>query len=502
LCAGNYVVTITTGDGIIILDTIRLTEPPSLSVSANITDAMEGGDGAINLSVSGGTPPYGVQWNDPGMSVTQNLSGLDAGEYSVTITDDNGCTYTAGPFEVRDGGAIAADVTDVACFGDMTGEIVITNVNCGPGPFTYLWSTDATTESIADLVAGSYAVTVTASDGTTCETSFTVDGPDSAIEVAIDTTNETSAGNDGSIDLTVSGGVSPYTFLWDNNAMTEDLSGLAAGSYTVTITDQFGCEVVETILIRGNEMFVELMISDFNTYGVSCAGECDGELIAASVNGVGNLSYSWSNGETTQSLVGLCAGSYTVTVTDEIGQTAVATAEVTEPPALALSVEVMDALEPGSSDGSATAVVSGGVPPYSYQWHNGSNSASIQAQPPGSIVVFVTDDNNCEVMQQASIGIRGIPCYSAISVITPNGDGKNDQFVVQCVFDLPNRLMIFNRYGGLEFEMDNYDNSWEGTDNDGEVLSDGGYHWVLEVFLNNGDTRVYRGTVALVRSLD
>ena len=105
-------------------------------------------------------------------------------------------------------------------------------------------------------------------------------------------------------------------------------------------------------------------------------------------------------------------------------------------------------------------------------------------------------------MHQNEICIDGIDCYEAITVITPNGDGKNDEFMIQCIFELPNRLVIYNRYGGKEFEMENYDNSWIGTDNSGNDLSDGGYHWVLEVYLNNGDLRVFKGTVSLLRSLD
>ena len=502
LCAGDYTVTITTGDGIIISDVITLAEADPVSVSANITDVVDGGDGAVMITVSGGTEPFTYLWDDPGMSETKDITGLDAGQYSVTITDSNGCVFTAGPFEVRDGAAIAGAVTNVACFGESTGAIDLTVGDCGTAPHMFAWSNDATTEDISGLPAGMYTVTVTNTEGTTCEATFTVQQSGSAIVVEVDTMNETSAGNNGAIDLTVTGGQGPYTYLWDNDATTQDLTNLSAGAYTVTITDQFGCEVVETIAIRGNALFVDLLISEFNGFGTSCAGVCDGEIIADPSNQVGAVTYAWSNSATSQSVTELCAGSFSVTVTDELGQTAVATVEITEPLALSVEVDVTCASEPGASDGAATAIVSGGIAPYAFQWGTGATSPSIQNQSPGSVVLFVTDDNNCENMQQIDICIDGIPCYTAISTITPNGDGKNDRFVMSCLFDFPNRLSMFNRYGGLEFRMENYNNSWEGTDQDGNVLSDGGYLWVLEVFLPNGQDRIYRGTVAIVRSLD
>lgn len=503
LAAGDYVVTITTNDNqIIIPDTVTLIAPDPITVNANITDATEGGDGAVSITVSGGTEPYTFQWDDPAMSTTQNISGLDPGAYSVTVTDANGCTFTAGPFMVREGGAIAAEVTHVACFGESTGSIDLTVNDCGEAPFTFVWSNDATSEDLVDIPGGEYSVTVTSSDGMTCETSFTVTEPASALEVSVDVTDDTGGTGDGAIDLTVSGGETPYAFSWADGPSSEDRTGLSAGSYAVTITDGRGCQIEETILVRGDALFVNIAITEYNDFGVSCFSECDGELIAMTGNGIGSLTFAWSNGATTQSNDELCAGSYSVTVTDETGQEAVATAEVIEPGQLQISVDVQCASEPGATDGSAVATVSGGVAPYSYEWSTGGSTSSIQNQTPGPAVVFVADANNCEVMQQLDICIEGIDCYEAIDVITPNGDGKNDRFVVQCVFDLPNTLSVYNRYGGLEFEMDNYDNSWEGTDQAGNLLSDGGYHWVLQVFLNNGDRRIYKGTVALIRSLD
>lgn len=501
LVAGEYSVTITTGtNDMIVLDMILLTDPDPLSVSTSITDVQSGGDGSIDITVTGGTSPYSYLWSND--ETTEDISNLDPGEYSVTITDANGCVFMAGPYTVREEGAIGADVTNVACFGESTGAINITSVGCGAGPYTYLWSNGATTEDINDLAVGAYTVTVTSNDGGTCETSFMVNGPSSAIVITADTTNETGAGGNGRIELTVTGGEPGYDYIWSNGETTKDISGLTSGSYTVTVTDQLDCEVVETFVIRGKELFIEFIVSDYNGYGVSCFGECNGDVFADVSNAVGDLNYLWSTGETSAILGDLCGGSYSLTVTDELGQTAEGSVLLTEPEALDVEVDVTCASSSTSTDGSAIARVNGGVPPYAYEWSNGQTSTSITDQKAGPFVLFVTDDNNCENMHQSEICLVDVDCYEAITVITPNGDGKNDVFMIQCVFELSNRLVIYNRYGGKEFEMDNYDNSWMGTDNSGNELSDGGYHWVLEVHLDNGDLRVFNGTVSLLRSLD
>jgi len=504
LIAGEYAVTITTGtDDEIILDMIVLTDPDPITVNASITDAEEGGDGSIEITVEGGTPDFGYIWSNG--EVTKDIFNLDAGEYAVTITDANKCEVVGGPYTVRDGSnPITGDVTDVACFGASTGAIDIVTVSCGAGPYTYSWSNGADTENIADLTVGTYSVTVTTSDGSTCEASFDVKGPDSAIEITADTTNESGAGGNGAIELTVTGGQGPYSYEWSTGETTQNISGLTSGSYTVTVTDQLGCEEVETIAISGKELVIDFNTSDYNGFGVSCFGECNGDILPDVSNGVGDLEYVWSNGETTGLISNLCGGSYSLTVTDEIGQTAEASVNLTEPDALTVELDVTCASDPGTADGSAIGRVSGGVAPYEYEWNNNEEetSSSISDQKAGPLVLLVTDDNMCENVQQSEICIDGIDCYEAITVITPNGDGKNDDFMIQCVFENSNRLVIYNRYGGKEFEMDNYDNSWQGTDNSGNALSDGGYHWVLEVYLDNGDLRVFKGTVSILRSLD
>jgi gliding motility-associated-like protein len=499
---GKYVVTITVGAQIIIPDTIIVRQLEPIEVTANITDVSGGGNnGAINIIVSGGDGGYQFLWSNT--AITQNITGLSPGPYSVTITDANGCVFVGGPYIVGDGNAVVATINH-DCSQACTGSINITGVNCVAGPHTYQWSVPGQTmATLSDLCAGSYSVTVTGEGGNTCTATFQIVQPPSALAVAVDTMNETSAGNNGEIHLMVSGGQGPYQFNWNpSGPNSPDRTGLAGGSYNVTITDQLGCELIRTIILRGNTLFVDVVGSSFSGFGVSCAGECDAEILALPGNVIPPVTYRWNNGKTGQVIDDVCPGTYTVTVTDQLGSTAVGQYTVTEPPGMLLQLQITCASEPGALDGKAVTALSGGVPPYTYLWSDGSNSPSLQNISTGAYGVTVLDNNNCQSTRRFDICIEGIECYNAITVITPNGDGKNDQFVINCVYDLPSRLFIYNRYGGLEFEMEDYDNSWEGTDQGGDLLSDGGYHWVLFVNLLSGERRVHQGTVSVVRSLD
>ena len=195
--------------------------------------------GAINITVSGGTSPYTYLWSNG--ATTEDISGLDAGTYTVTITDVNGCT-TNLPFSVAANSVtvIATPVvTNTTCTASI-GAINLT-VSGGTSPYTYLWSNGATTEDISGLAAGNYTVTITDANGCTTNLPFTVGTDNVTITATPVVTNTTCTASIGAINITVSGGTSPYTYLWSNGATTEDITGLAAGTYTVTITDANGC---------------------------------------------------------------------------------------------------------------------------------------------------------------------------------------------------------------------------------------------------------------------
>jgi gliding motility-associated-like protein len=249
---------------------------------------------------------------------------------------------------------------------------------------------------------------------------------------------------------------------------------------------------------------LNLVVNDYNGFGVSCAGECDGEILAVVSGGTAPLTYAWSTGSTAAGVDELCPGTYSVTVTDAAGNSAVASATLTEP--LPIDIVLTGTLPSdfGTSDGAIFAVVNGGNPPYEYEWFGPvtGNTAALINIPAGVYTLLVTDESGCTESASEQLLPGNTPCFQAITVFTPNSDGRNDFFIITCVLDTPNRLYIFNRSGAPVYETTDYQNTWTGADGDGQPLPDGGYFWVLEVYPSPGTVQTYRGTVNLLRTAD
>jgi hypothetical protein len=206
-------------------------------------------DGAIDATPSGGTTPYTYLWS-PGGATTEDVGSLSAGVYTITVTDDIGCTADSA-FTVTNTPIITISgvVTDLACNGDGTGAINVT-VGGGVPPYTYVWSHGPTTEDLINLDAGLYSINVTDDEGNGESAPFTVTEPTIIILSAV-VTNAGPGDNDGAIDLTVTGGVPGYTYLWSHGPTTQDVANLSAGNYTVTVTDNTECYVDSTIIVSG-----------------------------------------------------------------------------------------------------------------------------------------------------------------------------------------------------------------------------------------------------------
>ena len=208
--------------------------------------------------------------------------------------------------------------------------------------------------------------------------------------------------SDGSIDVTVTGGTGNYTYLWSNGETTEDLSNIAAGTYTVTATDENGCFVDITVEItESDEMTISETHSDYSGFGVSCFGYEDGFIDVTVAGGTGNYTYSWSNGETTEDLSGIGVGTYTVTATDENGCFIDITVEITEPEGMVLTethsnYNGFGVSCNGASDGSIDVTVTGGAGNYTYSWNNGETTEDISDLTAGTYTLTVTDDNGCQ----------------------------------------------------------------------------------------------------------
>lgn len=386
LAAGSYTVTVTDATSATASASVTISQPTAISASASGTDALcNGGNGSVNLTVSGGISPYTYSWSN-GAS-TQDLASVGAGNYTVTITDANGCTAGSGA-TVNEPTAISASAsaTDAACNGG-NGSVNLT-VSGGTSPYTYSWSNGATTQDLSAVAAGTYNVTVTDDNGCTAGAGATVNEP-TAILATTFASNAACNGGNGAVGLTVSGGTSPYTFSWSNGATTQNLTAVPAGTYTVTVTDNNGCTAGAGSTVN------EPAALNLGIVGTdeSAPGASDGAADLTVGGGTTPYSYSWSNAATTEDISGLSGGTYSVTVTDANGCTASSSVVIntlTSPLAVNITGS-NDASCNGQADGDATATASGGTPPYSYSWTSGATTATATGLSAGSYTVTVTD---------------------------------------------------------------------------------------------------------------
>jgi uncharacterized repeat protein (TIGR01451 family) len=414
LTAGTYTVTVTDAQGCTDEATFTIDEPTTLEIDIDATvltdaDCNGAATGSIDLVVTGGTLPYTYLWNTGATS--EDLNGLTAGTYTVTVTDAQGCTDEA-TFTIEEPTTLEIDITatvltDADCNGSATGAIDLV-VTGGTTPYTYLWSTGATSEDLTGLTAGTYTVTVTDAQGCTDEATFTIDEP-TTLEIDIDATVLTDADCNGSatgaIDLVVTGGTTPYTYLWNTGATSEDLSGLTAGTYTVTVTDAQGCTDEATFIITQPDA-VAIDVAGTVVQAVDCNGFATGSIFLVVIGGTPDYTYAWSGPVTigdTNNATGLTAGTYSVTVTDANGCTDVASFEVTQPAPLLVSNADVNNTSCDSNDGSITLTIEGGTPNYTVSWDNGMTGAAISDLTPGTYTATIEDANGCTLIQTYSI---------------------------------------------------------------------------------------------------
>jgi len=266
--AGSYTVTVTDSLGCVSIAAGTITEPTVLSATFTVVDAttVGGSDGSISATVSGGTPAYTYAWSNS--ATTSNNSALTAGTYFVTITDTNGCSIVDSAV-VADPAAIVlvTDSSNVSCFGaaDGTAKVVASG---GSGTYSYMWSNMATTDSIGGLVPGTYVVTVSDLVGTVTAIDSVVIVEPTPLQLTFAVTNTSAtAATDGAIDLTVIGGSPSFNYSWSNAAITEDLTSIGAGTYTVIVTDVNGCQITDSATVLEPGALANLVITEINYNG-------------------------------------------------------------------------------------------------------------------------------------------------------------------------------------------------------------------------------------------
>lgn len=403
LSAGTYTVTVSDDNSCTALsNTYIITNPAALNIvsetSANVTCFLNS-DGEITIVAAGGTVPITY---DIGAGAQSNgiFGGLPPANYTVTVTDNNGCTISGSIITITQPSELlisSETFTDLTCFESGDGTI---NIQVTGGIGLYEYTLGSLTQSggiFVGLDAGSYQVLVT--DGNGCqEYSSVLDLEEpSHIDITEVHTDVSSCGvTDGSITLTVSGGTPGYSFNWEGpgtfTATTQDITGLAGGIYYLTVTDDTLCTENLTVIISETGAPTVTAVVTNN----SCYGDCEGTISTTTTGGTAPFTYTWWNGMLGDTITGLCAGTYILTVTDDSLCSAFLIAEITQPDSIIITTVVTAETCHSACDGTITVNTSGGSLPYTFDLGTGSQASnSFSGLCPAAYLVTVTDNNGC-----------------------------------------------------------------------------------------------------------
>jgi gliding motility-associated-like protein len=405
LPAGTYTVTASNTSGCSASASYSVTQGAPIALGTPVITEVScfgGNNGSITVNATGGTGTLNYSWNTGG--TTNTISNLIAANYQLTVTDSLGCSVTAS-YTVTQAKAITfgtAVIVSPACFGDSTGSITA-KATGGTGVIHYVWNTGATVATITGLKAGTYTVTATDRSGCTATASYNISQPAQLVFGNPGIINVSCNGDStGSITVSVTGGTGTITYLWNSGATTVTIGNLAAGTYTVTATDSAGCSATAQYNVSQPNAIV---ISNVVITNVTpCFGGNNGSISVSASGGTGTLTYLWSTGATVNTITGLIAGTYTLTVTDLSKCTATASYTVTQPAQVTFGPPVISEVGcNGDSTGSITDSASGGTGTITYIWSTGGTGPAITNLGPGVYSVTATDSLGCSASVSDSI---------------------------------------------------------------------------------------------------
>jgi gliding motility-associated-like protein len=424
---GMYYITVTDSLGCAKVDSIFLNQPLQIAINTIIIEdptCFQQTNGMIVVLAADGFPPYDYQWNDPGNTNSNVLLDVTAGVYTVTVTDNNGCSNSE-TFDLHEVSDILATINEIqypSCFGYRDGMISL-NLSGGTAPLTVVWNTipPSSGTTLNNIGAGIYEYTVTDVNGCQAHGSVEIFEP-LPIEADFIVTPVNCGVSRGSIITSTHGGTPPFTYEWSNGSTSQDLFNIPAGLHSVTITDANNCMIAYDVVVEAlNGLDVSIYPITFN----KCYKDEIASLTVSVSSFADNINYLWNNGSTNDSIFNLPAGIYSITVTDSWGCSGFDSIVVTQPELLEINLTTYNINCNGYGDGSASIIVTGGTIPYNITWFNGSNQYNLTNLEPGPVSVTVTDANGCIVSASGTISqpddplkvelfIQGISCFGAM----------------------------------------------------------------------------------------
>ncbi len=426
LAAGIYAVTVTDANNCSAAGSIAVSDPPVLSVSLGVADALCNGaaDGAATASPAGGTGGYAFLWsNGQTNAAAVDLAG---GPVSVTVTDANGCV-ASGSTTIGEPAALAAvvNIRRPRCSNTEDGEVSVA-VNGGTMPYAYQWNNlpGHTTASIGGLVPGTYSVVVTDANGCTLGAEAQIDAPPALTLQLQSTPVRCHAGSDGAIFATAGGGTGALSYTWSTAGVGNAslAANLPAGLYSLTVTDEQNCRVsAQAEVVQP----LPLALSAAPQH-IACAGNASGRINLSVSGGIPPYRYTWSNGATVEDPDQLPAGDYHVTVTDANDCSAGLSVAVVQTTPLRAVFQTTPVDCYGSASGAATVSVAGGAAPYALVWSNGSTGPSVRDVVAGEYDLIVTDSLGCRTGFSVTIPQPAEPLAAGAQLLAPSCHGEDN----------------------------------------------------------------------------
>jgi gliding motility-associated-like protein len=526
LPAGVYNITVVDATNQAHLLSTSIGQRPPVALTETVQNANNcNNNGAITLTSAPGTPLF-FEWISGTIPVPPNvltspvLFQLDSGIYRVRITNllPEGCVEersynivclfpTLAPCDT-------AALVNPNCLSTNTGTVEVFPQG-GDNTYTYAWSNSATTQKISGLGGGTYTVTVTSGDGQTGVCGPYTIAPLS--NLAITNVNELSSYNgfqvsgvgvcNGSASAVVSGATGTVTYLWSNGVTTAQNTTLCGGAYTVVATDLLGCNATFTGELTSPQALsaTHNLNSNFNGFGVSCFGSCNG---AARINvngGVAPYFVKWPTGQTEvintpgglSFETDLCAGEVIVEITDANNVVTNHTINITEPEQMTVTFADAAPISYAQCSGEIIPTVTGAIGAITYEWfsqfHEGTTQRADDLCAEEEVTYIITDANGCTITADHIVPLPPDVCFLATPVVTPNGDGYNDYFEIKCIDARPNTVTIFDRWNqAVTNEFTNYANNFDGKRN-GVALPEGVYFFVANFTDDQGNQRTLKG---------
>ena len=415
---------------------IVIQQPPVLGQtdSAFSASCANVNDGSILVYASGGTAPYQYSINGGANQSGNGFFAQSAGTYTIQVTDANLCLSTA-TVTLNNAYTVTASLvnkTNVSCFGGSDGTATL-QLNGGIAPYSYSINgvSFQSTPTFTGLTAGNYVGTIKDSHGCTDFVLVQITQPN-LLSVQIDTVTNVSCHDSatGAIYIAVTGGTGPYSFNWNNNDSTQDVAHLTAGTYNVTVVDAKGCTSYSgTTISQPLALFAN--VASYHNLG--CFNDSSGSIETAAAGGTPPYNFVWSNQSIFENIYGLQPGSYTLTVTDASGCATTLTQALTQPTQLVPTISGTNVTCGNVANGAINFSLSGGTPPYSYVWNNGSGAQNLTGIPGGPYLVIAKDAHGCTVEDTISIIGSANLMTANVAVVSPTCKGTNTGSLIAVV---------------------------------------------------------------------